>query len=166
MCATYKCTFYHAAAVPVEITRTINIELDLGETSFFEYQVPEEGMTVTLLRQQGSASLFASNKVQNPNSAFYDYRIDGEGEVFVDLQELLGDREKRDLESDDDDDDGAKRISSVLFVSVEGIGNTTNSFQIRTSTGNTGEVVVANVHSNMSFPGSQIEFNLSVYDLT
>ena len=83
-------------------------------------------MTVTLMREQGSASLFASNKVRNPNSAFYDYRIDGDGQVYIDLEDLLRNRERRDAEN-----------GNLLFVSIEGIGNQTNTFQITTSAGNT-----------------------------
>lgn len=127
-------SYFSAAAVPVAIAETINIRLDFKETAFFEYEIPEEGMTVILLRQEGTASLFASNRVRNPNSAFYDYRIDGEGEVYVDLQELLRDRERRDSESDDSRDGSD---SNMLFVAVEGIEMETNSFQIRTSAGNT-----------------------------
>ena len=118
-----------AAAVPIAIAQTINIELDFRETSFFEYEVPDEGMTVTLVRQEGTASLFASSRVQNPNSALYDYRIDGEGEVFVDLEELIGERERR--------ESGSEGGPTMLFVSVEGAGMETNSFQIMTSAGNT-----------------------------
>lgn len=124
----------HAAAVLIPIDQTVNIRLDLGETSFFEYQIPEEGMTVTMLRQEGTASLFASSRVRNPNSAFYEYRIDNEGEVYIDLQELFGDREERDSDREDSDDGSARNI---LHVSVEGTGMEINSFQIRTSAGNT-----------------------------
>ena len=107
--------------------------------SHFQYLVPEEGITFTLIRQEGSASLFASNKIQNPNTALYDYRIDGAGEVFVDVEELLGDRERRDVESVDGDGGDTVSLSGgeLLFVSVQGTGKTTNSFQIQTSLGNT-----------------------------
>lgn len=107
----------------------------MGEVSFFEYQVPEEGITLTLRRQQGSATLYASNKLQNPNSALYDYRIDGEGQVYVDPEELLSvavsNRRKR---------ESVTLLGNVttLYVSVEGIEDVINSFEIEASLGNTG----------------------------
>jgi hypothetical protein len=96
--------------------------------------IPEEGITVSLLRQEGSAVLYASGRVRNPNSAFYDFRIDSEGEVYVDPQELFGDRGRRDSEDESSDSEGGL---NMLYVSVEGMGSEINSFQITTSTGNT-----------------------------
>lgn len=129
--------FVFAASVPVPVDQIISLTLEEGDVSFFEFQLPVEGMTVSLLRQEGSASLFASDKVRIPNSAFYDYRIDGDGEVFVDLEELLGgdggagQRRKR------SEDIEIVFSNTTLFVSVEGTGEI-NMFQIRTSVGNTG----------------------------
>ena len=96
--------------------------------SYFEFQLPVDGLTISLMRQQGSVSLFASDKLRNPNSAFYDYRIDDEGEVFVDY-ELLAKRQRRDVSE-------VTISNSTLFVSVEGIANISN-FQIVASLGNT-----------------------------
>lgn len=116
----------------------------MGEVSYFEYQVPEEGITISLRRQEGSASLFASNKLQNPNAAFYDYRIDGNGEVFVDLEELLGGGDGSSSQEEEEDKRKRREVevrligNTTLYVSVEGIGDTLNVFQIETSFGNTG----------------------------
>lgn len=87
-------------------------------------------MTVTLLKQEGSTTLYASGKLQNPNSALYDYRIDEEGEVFVDLGELIGGREKREVIA-------GTVNGTVLYISVKGVGDEVNSFQIQTASGNT-----------------------------
>lgn len=129
-------SFLHAATVPVFLAQTIIIELAMGEVSFFEYQVPEEGLTLTLRRLEGTANLYASNKVRNPNSAFHDYRIDGEGRAFVDLGELLGgegDGRRRRRQS------GVVLLgNTTLYVSAEGIGDLINSFEIEATLGNTG----------------------------
>ena len=116
--------------------------------SYLEYTVPEGGMTLTLLRQEGTVSLFASNKIQNPNSAFYDYHINGEGQVFVDLEDLPGERERRQAGNDAEggviigDSVITLREGDLLFVSLEGIGAATNTFQIEASLGNTvGELI-------------------------
>ncbi len=132
------CLCLSAAAVPVNISQLLTIQLDQGETSYFEYQVPPEGITVSVVRQQGRASLFASNKIQNPNAAFYDYRIDEEGEVFVNLEELLRERERRGTEDDGSEPTGSSlRGGDVLFIAVQGTGNKSNTIEIRTSLGNT-----------------------------
>lgn len=119
----------------ITLAQTISIELEMGEVSYFEYQVPEDGITLTLRRQEGTASLYASDKLQNPNSAFYDYRIDGEGQVYVDPEELLvstaSDRRKR---------ESVTLIgNTTLYVSVEGIGDVINTFEIEATLGNTGK---------------------------
>ena len=128
---THLHPYFPAATVPIAVSQPINIRLDFQETSFFEYSIPEEGITVKLLQQEGTASLFASSRVRNPNAAFYDFRIDGKGEVFVDPTELFGDWERRNSDSDVGDD------GSGLNMLFEGTGRETNSFQILTSTGNT-----------------------------
>ena len=100
----------------------------MGEVSFFEYQVPEEGLTLTLRRLEGTANLYASNKLRNPNSAFHDYRIYGEGQAFVDLGELLS------------GEGGVVLLgNTTLYVSAEGIGDLINSFEIEATLGNTGQ---------------------------
>ena len=69
-----------------------------------------------------------SRSVRNPNSAFYDYKIVDEGELFV---ESLHDRQKRQIE------EGSN--NTLLFVSVEGHENGTH-FHLNTSVGNTIEI--------------------------
>lgn len=129
--------FVFTASVPVPVDQVISLMLEEGDVSFFEFQLPVEGMTVSLLRQEGSASLFASDKVRIPNSAFYDYRIDGDGEVFVDLEELLGEDGGAGQRRKRSEDIEIVFSNTTLFVSVEGTGEI-NTFQIRTSVGNTG----------------------------
>ena len=85
-----------------------------------------------LTRQEGAAILFASNKVRNPNAALHDYRIDGQGEVYIDQGELSDNsRKRRQAEGVVD------TVNLNLFVSVEGVGSGKNSFQILAQSGNT-----------------------------
>ena len=123
-----------------EIAQAISVEVDQGDMSFFEFEIPEEGMTLSLERQENFATLYASTSVRNPNSALYDYRIDGEGEIFVEPGSLRSqDRQRRQSELGSGSA-GAMGSIGQLFVSVEGIENGTNSFQINTSVGNTIEI--------------------------
>ncbi len=119
------------AIVAIEITQIINIEVAQGNVAFFELELPEEGLTISLVKQEGNADLYASDKIRNPNSAFYDFRIEEEGEIYVN-EEVLNDLlQKREVVVN------FNITNTTLFVSIEGIGEN-NVYQIRTTFGNTG----------------------------
>lgn len=113
----------------MQIAQLLNIEIGESQVSFFEFELPNEGMTISLRRQTGRMMLYASSKVQNPSSAFYEYRIQNEGEVYIDPYRLFFNKfQKRETTG--------IVLNTTLYVSVEG-GDTSNKFQIRTSLGNT-----------------------------
>ena len=116
------------ASVRVKVPQGIVTIMNRGARLSVEVPIPVEGMTITMWRIEGSATLHASKSMHNPNSAFYDYKIVDEGELFV---ESLHDRQKRQIE------EGSN--NTLLFVSVEGHENGTH-FHLNTSVGNTIEI--------------------------
>ena len=126
-----------AASVPIALAQTISIELDQGDFSYFEYEIPDEGITLTLRREEGTATLYASTKIRNPNSALYDLIIKGEGQEFVKPlveDRGVGERKRRELLISP-----AVIANRTLYVSVEGVGEQVNRFEIEASLGNTGK---------------------------
>ena len=120
-----------AATVPVDIGQILTIGLTEGQQSFFEFDIPKEGVTISLRRQEGRMTLFASDKIQNPNSAFYDYRIDNEGEIYIDSLSLFLNKYQKRQSSE-------ALLNLTLYVSVEGTGtDEINNFQLWTSKGDT-----------------------------
>lgn len=114
-----------AAIVSVGVGQVLDIEINEGQVSFFEYDLPEEGMTISVHRQEGGMTLFASDKIRNPNSAFFDYRIVNEGEIYIPSSSLI---QKRELTENP--------LNVTLYVSVQGTGKT-NIFQLFTAEGDT-----------------------------
>ena len=102
--------------------------LDGGEVSFFEYLLPAQGMTIVLeVEEGGSAALYASSQLMNPNSAFYDYMIetDSSADIYLDPSAF-------------DNSWVVKRQAANLtvYVSIEGVGQT-NPFSLTTTFGDT-----------------------------
>ena len=106
----------------------IDASVDEGTRLFFEFIIPEEGMTVSIVSVEGSATLYTSTSTPNPNSALYDSKIDDDGETFVQANPQNS-RQRRQLI-----EEGSN--NTLLFVSVEGNENGT-SFYLNTSVGNT-----------------------------
>ena len=75
--------------------------------AYFAFEVPANGITITLWTQQGSTIAFGTDKIQHPNSAFYNFSITNAGIIVHERGQ------------------GCK----TLFVSVEGL-ETLNSFQL------------------------------------
>ncbi len=123
--------------MPVTIEQILNIQIDQGNVAFFEVNLPDEGLTISLVKQEGNADLYATDKIRNPNSAFYDFRIKEEGEIYVNEEVLNGLFQKREVVVN------FNITNTTLFVSIEGTGEN-NVYQIRTTYGNTGKLIPPN----------------------
>lgn len=113
---------------PVRVEQQIQVTAQMAKVTYFQYQLPEEGMTVRLRVESGQAVLYASHRIRNPSSAFYDFRLQtgSTADVFVDPVELEGGvgatraevagRRKRRQE------EGSRGFTNTtLYVSVEGL---------------------------------------------
>lgn len=89
-----------------------------------------EGVTIRLIPQVGNVSLFVSTTFPHPNSAFYDRRIDEEGEIFLQLGNVPVDRNRREISE-----------VEALFIAVEGTGDV-NDIEMQILSGNTGTVSI------------------------
>ena len=49
--------------------------LEIGEVSYFVYNLPEEGMTLRVEILDGFVVIYISTKVRNPNEALYDFKL-------------------------------------------------------------------------------------------
>ena len=119
----------------------------LGTVSYFQYELPDEGMTLRLNVAAGRVVLYASARVQNPNSALYDVRLETESneDVFLspsDLQTgggLLGGSVvgagKRRRDSEDSGEEGDLAVT-MIYVTVEGLEKN-NSYVLETTFGDT-----------------------------
>ena len=111
--------------------------LDGGELSFFQFQLPAEGMTIQLQVQQGRTVLYASNRIRNPSAALYDVRLetDSTADVYLDPSDF-----------ETPDEQGLQSLQKrqitdmftniTLYVTIEGI-QSTNFFTLETTFGDT-----------------------------
>jgi len=64
--------------------------LEQNQKAFFQFALTEEGLTLKLDVQIGFIVLFASSKIQNPNEAFYDWRLEtrSSADVYISQDDL------------------------------------------------------------------------------
>jgi hypothetical protein len=129
-----------AASVFIEEDVMVATQL-IGTVSYFQYELPNEGLTLRLNVAAGRVVLYASTRIRNPNSALYDIRLetDATEDIFVSPDDLImtgvgtaiGERRKRNIEE-------GERDSAVImvFVTVEGLEKN-NSFILETTFGDT-----------------------------
>ncbi|CAI7989860.1 Heat shock factor protein 1 [Geodia barretti] len=132
-----------AASVFIEEDVMVATQL-LGTVSYFQYELPDEGLTLRLNVAAGRVVLYASTRIRNPNSAVYDIRLetDATEDVFVSPDDLImtgvgtaiEGRRKRNIEK-------GERDSAVvmIFVTVEGLEKN-NSFILESTFGDTSTI--------------------------
>ena len=108
---------FYQATVPVEINQALNIRLSKHQVSYFKFEVPSEGISITLRGLRGQVMLFASYRTRNPNSALHDYAIKNDGEIYIGSSRTHGrtrfQRGEVVLSS---------QSNATLYASVEGTG--------------------------------------------
>ena len=100
---------------------TVSDTVEGGKLKYFKYPFPDEGLTIKLYVDEGSAVLYASDIIQTPNEALYNWKIetDGYSDVFLDPTDL-----------------GRPIMGDSVFVSIEGL-QASNSFLINATFGDT-----------------------------
>ena len=138
-----KCTpvFQPAASASVSIEEDVMVATQLlGAVSYFQYELPDEGLTLRLNVAEGRVVMYASTKIRNPNSALYDIRLetDATEDVFVSPDDLIitgaGMRVKRRRNSNEEGEGNS--TVRMIFVTVEGLENN-NSYILETHFGDT-----------------------------
>ncbi len=122
----------HSVPAPVEVAQTIEGTLDGGEFSFFQFLLPTMGMTLRLQTQRGRVVVYADDSIQNPNAAFYDYKLEtgSNSEVYIDPGALGIDHGTRKRQA------SADATETTIYVSLEGIDES-NSFELESNVGDT-----------------------------
>ena len=113
-------SFCFVASAVGEIAQPFISTLDRNQAAFFQYTLPEEGLTLRLEVEVGFIVCFASNRIQNPNEAVYDFRVEtsSSADVFI------------------SPDNFEANSSTTIFVSIEG-RSALNNFTLNTTSGDT-----------------------------
>ena len=70
----------------------VNNSLEANQSSFFQLDLPQEGITISIDVMEGHVVLYASNKIQNPNEAFYDFKLEVDstiGDLYMSSSDFL-----------------------------------------------------------------------------
>ena len=112
-------SFRFLASAIGEIGQPFISTLEQNQTAYFQYTLPEEGMTLRLEVETGLIVCFASNRIENPNEALYDFRVEtnSSADVYISLDDLQGN-------------------SSIVYISIEGRSGR-NNFTLNTTSGDT-----------------------------
>ena len=117
-----------------------------GAVARYQFILPVNGTTIRLCVKEGRIVFYASIRISNPNSAFYDYKLEVEnlikaeercGEVFVE-------NEQGTPTTDDINTNGKRQApteledlsDTTLYMSVEGIEEK-NTFDLESTVGDT-----------------------------
>ena len=103
-----------------EIGQPFISTLEQNQTAFFQYTLPEEGLTLKLEVETGLIVCFASNRIENPNEALYNFRVEtnSSADVYISLDNLQG------------------NSSTTIYISCEGRSGV-NNFTLNTTSGDT-----------------------------
>ena len=84
--------------------------------------------TLRLEVEIGLIVLFASNKIRNPNEAFYDWRLEtrSSADIYISLEGISSIGKRQVVQS----------ANTTIFVSIEG-QSVTNNFTLNTTYGDT-----------------------------
>lgn len=114
-----------------DIGQNITNSLEQNQIVFFQYSLPEDGMTLSLEVDEGSAILYGSNKIQTPNEALYDFLPSNSiSEIFLTV-DIFANRassiRKRQAVSS---------TNITFYISIEGL-RATNNFTLNSALGGT-----------------------------
>ena len=112
-------SFLILASAIGEVGQPFISTLEQNQTAFFQYTLPEEGLTLRLEVETGLIVCFASNRIENPNEALYDFRVETSriSDVYISL-------------------DNSQENSSTIYISCEGRSGI-NNFTLNTTSGDT-----------------------------
>ena len=117
--------FCFIASAIGEIAEPFISTLEQNQVAFFQFVLPEEGLTLRLEVHIGLVVLFASNKIQNPNEAFYDWKLEtsSSADVYISLEGIT----KQQV---------LQFTNTTIFISIKGQSGV-NNFTLNSTSGDT-----------------------------
>ena len=142
-----------------EIGQPISNTLQQNEVTFLQVSLPQEGTTLRLDVSQGSVVMYGSSKIQNPNEAFYDFKLSNSiPELYVN-QETFGQRITKRAETPDDTD-------ITIYITIQG-QSVLNDFTLNTTIGDTtaetaepSTAPTTSVTTDVMVTGTKFEFKI------
>ena len=116
---------FHIASAIGEIAEPFISTLEQNQVAFFQFILPEDGLTLRLEVRIGLVVLFASNKIQNPNEAFYDWKLEtsSSADVYISLEGIT----KQQIQ---------QFVNTTIFISIRGQSGV-NNFTLNSTSGDT-----------------------------
>ena len=126
------CLLVTAPAIS-DVGQNITNTLQPDQVSFLQFTLPTAGMTFHLDVSRGSVVVYGSNKIENPNAAFYDFMMsNNQPEVFVTKETF--DRSSSPMVTNTNGT--TTNLTNILvYISIRGQGVST--FALNTTTGDT-----------------------------
>ena len=123
----------HTAPAISDAGQVVSSQLGQGQVSFFQFSLPEEGMTLRIDMTSGSVVMYGSSRIRNPNEAFHDFRLTNRNpEIFLHTgffhrsNSPIGKRQAP-----------ITNITNItIFISIEG-QSAVNNFTLNTTIGDT-----------------------------
>ena len=104
-----------------DIGQAITNTLQQNEVTFIQVALPDGGMTLSIDVTVGVVVTYGSNKIQNPNEAFYDFKLsNSRPEIFVTTDTF-----------------GIANFTNItIYISIQG-QSASNEFTLNTTIGDT-----------------------------
>lgn len=123
----------HTAPAIAEIEQGFVGTLEQNQKAFYQFALPEGGATVKIDVETGSVVLYASNTIQNPNEALYDYKLEtsSSSDVYIspdDFEDTTSITKRQAMPP--------ANTNITIYISIEGQSGI-NSFSLNTTYGDT-----------------------------
>ena len=137
----------YAAPAISNVGQIVTNTLQPDQVSFLQFTLPTVGMTLHLNVSIGFVVIFGSNKIENPNAAFYDFMMsNNQPEVFV-TRETFG-HSGSPMVTNTNGTTTNPLTNITVYISIHGqgvstfalnttTGDTTTDFALNTTTGDT-----------------------------
>ena len=116
--------FSFTAPAVSEVGQAITSTLEQNEVTFVQLSLPNDGLTISIDVTVGAIVSYGSNKIQNPNEAFYDFKLsNSRPEIFVTTDTF----------------DSVKIVNFtniMIYISIQG-QSASNQFTMNTTIGDT-----------------------------
>ena len=109
------------------VGQDFNGTLDEGEIAYFEYGLPEEGLTVKVEAIQGIITIYVSTIISNPNEALHDFKLVTSTTVCVFVPPKTPPNERKRRVTDPSANDVVK-----VYIAIEG-QSSLNHFTLNTT---------------------------------
>ena len=125
--------YYDIAPAVSDVGEAVTSSLTQGEVTFLQMTLPEDGLTISIDVDEGSVVMYGSDKIQQPNEAFHDFKLTNyRPEIYL-TEETFGKNTNITVSKQEATTDST---GITIYISIQG-QSVINNFTLNTTIGDT-----------------------------